>query len=195
MRLLKFLTFFYLLMVFSGCRPPAKPISISSRPISKNTMPRMNLSKPPSKPIEQLGWKLFNGKYEKLGDLKGKILVLDFWATYCPPCIEEIPHLKTLQAKYGSKGLQVIGLHVGGEEDKPRIPAFVKRLKIDYPLGYPEDELTYSLLGTDNRIPQTLIFDRAGKLVKKFVSYDKKIKKEIDETIAKQFTNGYEKEE
>lgn len=195
MSLLKFLTFFCLLTFFSGCRPPAKPISISSRPISKTTMPRTNLSNPPAKPVEQLGWKLLNGKDEKLKDLKGKVLVLDFWATYCPPCIEEIPHLKKLQAKYGSKGLQVIGLHVGGDEDKPRIPAFVKRLKIDYPLGYPEDELTYSLLGTDNRIPQTLIFDRDGALVKKFVSYDEKIKKEIDETIAKQFTDDRKKKE
>ena len=112
-----------------------------------------------------------------------------FWATYCPPCIKEIPHLNELQAKYGEKGFQIIGLHVGGDDDKPRVPAFIERLKIDYPLAYPEDELTYSLLGTDNRIPQTLIFDREGKLVKKFVSYDENIKKEIDKTIAEQFSN------
>ena len=149
-----------------------------------------NLPMPPSKPVEQLGWTLLDTeKDQKFGDLKGKVFVLDFWATYCPPCIKEIPHLNELQAKYGEKGFQIIGLHVGGDDDKPRVPAFIERLKIDYPLAYPEDELTYSLLGTDNRIPQTLIFDREGKLVKKFVSYDENIKKEIDKTIAEQFSN------
>lgn len=183
MRFSAFIIFVCVLVFSTACRPAAAPVSISTRPISRNTMPRTNLPMPPSKPVEQLGWKLFDGNDEKLGDLTGKVLILDFWATYCPPCIKEIPHLKELQAKYGAKGFQVIGLHVGGDEDKPRIPEFVERLKIDYPLGYPEDELTYSLLGTDNRIPQTLIFDRKGKLVKHFVSYDEQIKKEIDETV------------
>jgi len=177
------LIFTFALLIVSSCNRAAAPISISDEPISRNRMPRTNLPMPPSKPVEQMGWKVLDGEFEKLGDFKGKVLVLDFWATYCPPCIEEIPHLKELQAKYGEKGFQVIGLHVGGDEDKPRVPAFVERLKIDYPLATPEDELIYSLLGDDNRIPQTLVFDREGKLVKQFVSYDENIKKAIDETI------------
>ena len=188
MRTFYFCLFTFTLFLTSACRPAAEPISISDTPISRNRMPRTNFPMPPSKPVEQLGWKLIDsGDEEKLGDFEGKVLVLDFWATYCPPCIEEIPHLKELQAKYGDRGFQVIGLHVGGDEDKPRVPAFVERLEIDYPLAYPEDELTYSLLGNDNRIPQTLVFDREGKLVKQFVSYDETIKKGLDETIAAQF--------
>ncbi len=173
----------------NACDRAAAPISISDQPISKNRMPRTNLPMPPSKPVEQMGWKIFDGMEQKLGDFKGKVLVLDFWATYCPPCIKEIPHLKELQAKYGDKGFQVIGLHVGGEDDQLRVPEFVERLKIDYPLALPEDELIYSLLGDDNRIPQTLIFDREGKLVKQFVSYDENVKKEIDKAIEEQFAD------
>jgi thiol-disulfide isomerase/thioredoxin len=153
-------------------------------------MPRTNLRLPPSKPVEQMGWEVYKTeKQEMLKDFKGKVLVLDFWATYCPPCIKEIPHLKELQAKYGEKGFQVIGLHVGGDEDKPRIPGYVERLKIDYPIAFPEDELIYSLLGDNSVIPQTLIFDTTGKLVKQFEGYDDRIKKDLDDAIAMQFTD------
>ena len=152
-------------------------------------MPRSNLPMPPTKPVEQLGWTtLESEKEEVLGDYQGKVLILDFWATYCPPCIEEIPHLRELQAKYGEQGLKVIGLHVGGKEDAPRVPAFVERLNIDYTLATPEDGLIYTLLGNDNSIPQTLVFDRRGNLVSQFVGYDETVKKKLDESVEKQFS-------
>ena len=140
---------------------------------------------PPSKPLEKLGWILFKGGDKKLmEDYKGKALILDFWATYCAPCIEGIPHLKKLNEKYGDD-LTVIGLHVGGEDDRPRVPPFEEKLQIDYPIATPEDELTYTLLGNDSRIPQTLVFDREGKLVEKFVSFDENISKQIDKAVEK----------
>ncbi|MDQ2747319.1 MAG: TlpA family protein disulfide reductase, partial [Acidobacteriota bacterium] len=91
---------------------PAKPVSISNQPISINNVPQTNLPLPPLKNADSFGWKNFAGADEKLADLRGKVVVLDLWATYCPPCLEEIPHLNELQAKYGAN-LQVVGLHVG----------------------------------------------------------------------------------
>jgi thiol-disulfide isomerase/thioredoxin len=107
--------------------------------------------------------------------------VLDFWATYCPPCLEEIPHLVELQNKYAD--LKVVGLHVGGEEDMPKVPAFVEKLKMNYVLAYPEDELNSILLGNDNAIPQTFVFDRSGKLIERFVGYDLKVKNDLDRAV------------
>ncbi len=187
MRVFCFLLFTFSLLLFSAC-DPATPISVSDKPVN-NRFPTSGKPMPPSKPIEQLGWKIIDGKDERLGEYKGKVVVLDFWATYCPPCIEAIPHLKELQAKYGEKGFQVIGLHVGGPDDEPLVPAFIKKHEVDYPIATPEDELTYALLGTDNRIPQTLIFDREGKLVKQFVSYDETIKKQLDEAVEETVNN------
>ncbi|HLM62347.1 MAG TPA: TlpA disulfide reductase family protein, partial [Pyrinomonadaceae bacterium] len=115
-------------------------------------------------------------------DYKGKVVVLDFWATYCPPCLEEIPHLNDLKNKYGDD-LQIVGLHVGGEEDQPQIPKFVEKLKINYTLAYPDDELSAMLMGTNSAIPQTFIFNRAGKLTKKIIGFDNIIKAELDEAI------------
>ncbi|QQS42849.1 MAG: TlpA family protein disulfide reductase [Acidobacteriota bacterium] len=173
------------LMFSAACRPAAAPVSISEKPVEKFRMPRTSVPAGPPKPTEELSWKVFDGPDEKIGDFEGKVLVLDFWATYCPPCIEEIPHLRELQGKYGERGFQVIGLHVGGEEDRPRVPAFKERLSIDYPLATPEDRLVYQLLGDDSRIPQTLVFDRKGKLVVKLVSYDEEIKKQLDAAVEK----------
>jgi thiol-disulfide isomerase/thioredoxin len=173
-------TFYFLLAL--ACRPAAAPVSVSNKPISINNIPQTNLPLPPSKKVENLGWTLFDGNAQTLGEYKGKVVVLDFWATYCPPCLEEIPHLVELQNKYSD--LRVVGLHVGGEEDKQAVPAFVEKLKINYVLAYPEDELTNFLLGNDDSIPQTFVFDRDGKLVERFVGYDLKVKTDLDKAIA-----------
>lgn len=130
-----------------------------------------------------MSWTTFEGPVQKLKDFHGKVVILDFWATYCPPCIEEIPHLMELKGRYGDD-LVLIGLHVGGEEDRPKVPEFVERLKITYPLATPEDALTSFIFGQETAIPQTAIFDRSGKLVKKIVGFDQKIKTDLDDAVA-----------
>lgn len=181
------LTFYFLLSV--ACRPAAAPVSISNKPVSVNDVPVTNQPLPPTKAVEEMTWAVMDtkttleGTVHTIKDFKGKVVILDFWATYCPPCIEEIPHLKALQAKYGKENLEIFGLHVGGDEDRPRVPAFVERLKIDYPLAIPEDELTRFIFGNKTDIPQTAIFDRSGKLVKKIIGFDASIKKELDAAI------------
>ena len=126
-----------------------------------------------------------DGEDQKIGDLKGKVVILDFWATYCPPCLEEIPHLNELQTKYKEKGFEVIGLHVGGEEDRPRVPDFAKKLSINYTLASPEDALVGFVFQNDSAIPQTIVLDREGKLVERFVGYDLKIKNDLEKAIEK----------
>jgi thiol-disulfide isomerase/thioredoxin len=169
-------------LLATACNPAA-PVSVTNQPVSINNVPQTNAPMPPTKPLEEMYWAKFEGETQKLADLKGKAVILDFWATYCPPCIEEIPHLKELQKKYGKENLVIIGLHVGGEEDRPKVPAFVKKLEIDYPLATPEDALTRFIFGTDSAIPQTAIFDRKGNLIKKITGFDASIKKELDSAV------------
>ncbi|GIU82298.1 MAG: TlpA family protein disulfide reductase [Acidobacteria bacterium] len=184
------------LCLFSGCRPPAAPKEISNRPTSINGIPISDQPFPPSKPIHLMTWQVFDPEtnkdleIQKLGDFQGKVLILDFWATYCPPCLEEIPHLKSLQQRYGSENLQIIGLHVGGGEDRARVPDFHKKLQITYPLATPEEELVRFVFGTVSEIPQTAIFDRKGRLVKKFVGFNEQIKTEMDEVLEKVISSG-----
>ena len=177
--------FLLTITIFSfACRPAAAPVSVGNKPVSVNGVPAKDAQAQPTKPVGEMGWTdRVDGNVQKVKDLKGKVVILDFWATYCAPCIEEIPHLMELQAKYGDD-LRVIGLHVGGEEDRPKVPAFIEQLKITYPLAYPEDALAAYVFGQESAIPQTAVFDRTGKMVKKITGFNAAIKTELDETIA-----------
>ena len=117
-------------------------------------------------------WTMLDGRRVQASDYKGKVLVLDFWATYCPPCREEVPHLVALQKRYGAQGLNVVGLNVGGDEDRPKVPAFVREFGIQYPLGYPDEAMSSIVFANDDRIPQTYVFDRNGRLIKRFIGFD-----------------------
>jgi thiol-disulfide isomerase/thioredoxin len=184
-----FLLFTFYFLLATSCRPAAAPVSISNKPVSVNEIPVTNQPLPPTKAVEEMTWAEFDGKTnadgsaKKLKDFQGKVVILDFWATYCPPCIEEIPHLKELQKKYGKENLEIVGLHVGGADDRPKVPAFVERLNIDYTLATPESELTRFVFGNTDTIPQTAVFDRNGKLVKKIIGFDAEIKRDLDSTI------------
>ncbi len=183
MKLFYLLLFTIYLLICVGCRFAASPISVSNQPISINNVPQTNLPLPSSNDIEKLGWKTSGGEEKKLSDYRGKVVVLDFWATYCPPCLEEIPHLNELQTKYGAENLQIVGLHAGDEEDRVRVPAFAERLKINYLLATPEAELTRFIFASEDTIPQTAVFDRNGKLIGKFVGFDLKIKNDLDKAV------------
>ena len=115
-----------------------------------------------------------NNQAAKLSDYKGKVVVLDFYATWCEPCRAETPRLVQLQNDYGASGLQVIGLNVGGDDDRDQVPAFAKEFGIEYPLGFPDDNLVDQYLADDQSIPQAFVFDRNGDLVKRFIGYSPK---------------------
>lgn len=189
MKLLYFFLFTFSFCLLTACRPAAAPVSISNKPVSVNDVRQTSQPMPPTKPIEEMTWAVMDtktaleGSVYNLKNYQGKVVILDFWATYCKPCIEEIPHLKALQQKYGRENLEIVGMHVGGEEDRPLVPAFVERLSIDYTLAIPEDELTRFIFGRETAIPQTAIFDRKGRLVKKIIGFDAQVKKELDAAV------------
>ena len=178
------------LIVFSvSCGAPA-PVEISRGETPRGkTPPRTTFPMPPTTTtasgatLNAQSFTLLDNQQAKLSDYLGEVVVLDFWATYCPPCLEEAPHLDALQRRFGAQGLKVIGLNVGGPDDRPKIPEFVERLKIKYALGFPEPEMTNLYMGSDSLIPQTVVFDRKGRIIKHFVGYDQTISQELERTI------------
>jgi len=167
-------------LISLSCSRAAAPVSISNQPVSVNGVRQRGV---PPKPLPMMSWISQEGQKEKIGDYKGKVLILDFWATYCPPCKEEIPHLNELQAKHGTANLQVIGLHVGGEEDRPKIPDFTAETNIEYPIAFPESALVSYVFEDTDAIPQTAVFDRHGQLVTKIAGFNEQIKRQLDAAV------------
>jgi len=138
---------------------------------------------PPISADAEMGWVLSDGDRAKLADYRGKVLVLDFYATWCLPCRESIPKLKLLQQRFGSKGMQTVGLNVGGADDRIKVPGFAAELDIQYPLGFPDQALIDLFLSDNQTLPQTFVFGRSGQLAKRFIGYDKSTEVELEKVI------------
>jgi thiol-disulfide isomerase/thioredoxin len=183
-RLIKFASFLLAVALF-GCG--GQPVT-SSQP-SVPTGPSTAIH-PGLEPDRELGWLSSSSQRATLGDYRGKILVLDFYATWCVPCRESIPRLKELQQSYAASGINVVGLNVGGADDRIKVADFAKELAIDYPLGFPDKAVTDFFLSDNQTIPQTFVFDRDGVLVKRFIGYDNSTGDEIEKVVEELLAKG-----
>ena len=157
-----------------------KPTPVLSRPPS-TTYPMPPLTGGAT--TAEMGWVFPGSQRGKIGDYNGKVLVLDFYATWCEPCRESIPHLVSLQQRYGTQGLQIIGLNVGGPDDRLEVSAFAREFAIQYPLAFPDKSLEDLFLSDNSGIPQTFVFDRAGQPLKRFVGYGTSTASELERVI------------
>ena len=104
-----------------------------------------------------------NGKTVSLSDFKGKVILLDFWATWCVPCKQEIPGFIELQKKFGERGLQIVGLSVDDPLSKAR--AYAAQMKMNYPVLLAEgSEDILKAYEPIPSIPVSVIIDRRGRI-------------------------------
>ena len=103
-----------------------------------------------------------------LSDLKGKVVVVNFWATWCPPCLVEMPVLNDLYGTYKDQGVEVLGLSLD-EEGLSITQPFVEKLNVTYPI-LESDRNTYQAYGNVLTIPHTFVIDREGTVTKRFVN-------------------------
>jgi len=177
-----------LLLIFvSACNNVSPPAQTNTNTPDNSRLPQTNKPMPPinTEKGTTLGWSLIDGTRRKVSDYQGQVLILDFWATYCPPCLEGTPHFVNLQKKYGPQGLHVIGLNVGGDEDKPKIASFIQQFSVQYDIGYPDDELVQLYMQNDDRIPQTFVLDRRGRVIEHIVGFDRESGVRIEEAVKK----------
>ncbi len=110
-------------------------------------------------------WQLsdVDGKPVKLSDFKGKVVILDFWATWCPPCRAEIPGFVAIQKKYADKGFTVIGVSLD-KEGPSVVKPFMRQLGMNYPVVMGTAKIVGDYGGI-TAIPTTFVIDRQGNVI------------------------------
>jgi cytochrome c biogenesis protein CcmG/thiol:disulfide interchange protein DsbE len=105
-----------------------------------------------------------SGETTKLSDLHGKVVLLDFWASWCGPCRLSIPELEKLYEKYKDQGLQVIGITTDGEQSRKDVPRAERELGITYPVAFADDIFdlreNYDIVS----IPKLYVIDKRGMI-------------------------------
>lgn len=105
------------------------------------------------------------GRPQSFGQWRGKVVVLNFWATWCPPCRTEIPDFIKVQEKFAARGLVIVGLAI---DDKDKVEAFADEVGVNYPLLIGDTRAMDLAKSAGNRLgglPYTVILDRGGRIV------------------------------
>jgi thiol-disulfide isomerase/thioredoxin len=111
-------------------------------------------------PAPQLALKDVEGRTLRLSNYKGKVVLLNFWATWCAPCRAEMPELVKWQREYKGRGLQVIGVTYP-PEDVAKVRKFIKSIKVNYPVAIGEKK-TRALFDQGEVLPITVVIDKKG---------------------------------
>lgn len=117
--------------------------------------------------------KSHDGKVVELAKLKGKVVVVNFWATWCGPCRKEIPGFLEVYKQYKDKGLEIVGVSLD-EEGWDVVRPYVDRAKMNYPVVIGDGDLANAYGGIE-AIPATFIVDKKGNIAKKHVGYLSKV--------------------
>lgn len=114
-----------------------------------------------NQPSKDFELSTIDGRKVKLSDLKGKVVMVNFWATWCQPCIKEMPTFIKTYEKYKAQGFEILAISVDEIEDRPKVTSFVTRLKINFPVLYDEG---VAKLYEAKSFPTTLFIGKAGNI-------------------------------
>lgn len=107
-----------------------------------------------------------DGQTFRLSDHVGKsVILIDFWATWCEPCLAEFPHLQALYDRNKDKGFVVVAVSMDGPDSIAMVPAFVKRNGLTFPVVMDEDSRIASIYNPRKSAPLSVLIDRAGRIV------------------------------
>lgn len=118
-----------------------------------------------AKPVPELKLRDLNGVQQKLSSYRGQIVVLNFWATWCGPCKEEMPRLNELARKYAGKNIAFIAVSLDDSRTRKGIATFLQRQNISLPVWVGADTDTLDRFHMGSIVPATLILDERGEPV------------------------------
>jgi len=121
--------------------------------------------------LPEFSVKDLQGRPVSSSDLRGKVVLIDFWATWCGPCKKEMPGYQQLLDRYGAQGFVVIGLKFDTMKDTEDPVSFAKKLRVRYPLAVATDAIRQKF-GDIKGLPTTLLYDRNGILRNKVIGFE-----------------------
>jgi len=128
-----------------------------------------------------------DGKPFTLASLKGKVVVLDFWASWCVPCRKSFPFLDELQKKHANEGLQVVGLTL--EEDGDAVTGFLESVPVNFTIARDTSERSGEAFGVV-AMPTTFLIDREGRVAARFEGGDKSVHKKVEAAVKTLLAGG-----
>ena len=180
---------------FTACSNTAStqkgPGDETAKPSDSTTESKKGDYPPAPTGVMQAEIKDLEGNAFKIEDKKGKVVIINFWAIWCAPCIAEMPHLVEMQEKYGDKGFEVIGLNAGdddgGIEPADNIKAFAEKQNLNYQLGYADGKLMNEFVKVSRMsgIPQSLLINREGQLTGVFTGGGRGVINKMKESVEK----------
>lgn len=125
-----------------------------------------------------------DGKRWSLAEQRGRVVLVNYWATWCPPCRQETPGLVRLANEYRGKGVEVVGTSL--DEDLGAVREFVAEYHISYPILLPSNAANPTT--TIESIPVSLLYDRQGRMAKRYVGAvsESAFKRDVDQLLAEQ---------
>lgn len=130
--------------------------------VSANTGSKITEGSFKGKPAPDFSLETLDGKTLKLSDLRGKAVVLNFWATWCSPCKAEMPWFVDFQKQYAGEGLQIVGVAMD-DSDKKDIEKFAQQMGVNYPVVLGKESLADQYGGVEF-LPTTFYIDRSGNI-------------------------------
>lgn len=171
--------------LLAGCSDAGAPEAKAETPAAgaPKSEPEAPAASPASNPSQsfqlapEFELQNLDGSMLKLSDLRGKVILLDFWATWCGPCRAGIPHLNDLYAAHKEEGLEIVGVSVdrdrGNTSGMDLVRQFTQKIRMDYPLVM-ADARTVNAYGGIRSIPTAFLIDRDGRVRKRYVGLQQK---------------------
>jgi len=186
---------FFSTIVFSslsgcvGSNGETNGAAVNAGPAANTSAGSTNKSEYPplASAVAQADMKNLDGTTSKVVDRKGKVLLLNMWATWCGPCRGEMPELVKMQEEHRDKGFEIIGLNTDDGDTKEMVEEFATEMKLNYTLVWADTAMQNGLLKISNfnGIPQSFIVDRDGNLRGVFRGGGKAEVKKMEELVAK----------
>ncbi|MEZ5305754.1 MAG: TlpA disulfide reductase family protein [Pyrinomonadaceae bacterium] len=182
-KLVGFASLVLLAMALSAC--PAKNTSVVEAREDKGK-PASDFPSAP-KAIMETDLQALDGEDFKISDYEGKVVLVNLWATWCGPCIEEMPYFVKLQEKYGDDGFVMIGLNAD-EESEALVKRFVADQKLNYKIGWSTQEVADEFVNISKMpgIPQSLLINRKGEMTGMFRGGGEQVIAKVLESVEKE---------